>query len=142
MDIVVTCVHVTVSTYILRGPKFMNVDGNLLIIDTPIGAIALPLETALQARCNADDLLRETRLLETHRPASTRFLDASDISELFDLDATWFLTRAREGRLPHVRLGKFVRFDPVEIRDYFHRYPDRHANSEKTHLRQDTDSKG
>ena len=120
----------------------MDIDPNLLVIDTPIGAIALPLKTALQARRDADDLLGERVRLEPSRRASIRLLDASGLSELFGIDATWFLTRSRENRIPHVRIGKYVRFDPEEIRDFFHQNPDRHANSEETHPQQQSDSKG
>ena len=67
----------------------------------------------------------------------TTLLDARAIAELFGMDSTWFLKRAREGRLPHVRLGKYVRFDPAEIRDFFHREADRHANLEETARTQD-----
>ncbi len=68
-------------------------------------------------------------------------VDARTIAKSFDMDPSWFLRRAREGRLPHVKLGKYVRFDPVEIRAFFQRSPDRHANSEETHPQQHTDSK-
>ena len=107
----------------------MDVDGSLLIIDTPIGTIALSLKTALQARRDADDLLGERVRLEPPRRASIRLLDASGLSELFGIDPAWFLTRARVNRIPHVRIGKYVRFNPEEIRDFFHQNPDRHANS-------------
>ncbi len=71
----------------------------------------------------------------------TTLLDARAIAELFGMDPTWFLKRAREGRLPHVRLGKYVRFDPIEIRAFFQRSPDRHANLEETDPQQHSDSK-
>lgn len=65
----------------------------------------------------------------TSRDSALTLVDASSIATSFDMAPSWFLTQARENRIPHVRIGKYVRFDPVEIRAYFQRNPDRHANS-------------
>jgi hypothetical protein len=32
--------------------------------------------------------------------------------------ASWLLAEARRGRVPHCRLGKYVRFDPDELRSW------------------------
>ena len=58
-----------------------------------------------------------------------RLVDASSIAKSFGMSPTWFLTRAREKRIPHVRMGKYVRFDPEDVRAFFARQADRHANS-------------
>ena len=102
----------------------------LVVIPTPIGVIALSMDALRKARGDAASLLDD--------PVSTRnqddvahlsmLLDAQAIAELFGIEATWFLTRAREGRIPHARFGKFVRFDPAEIRNYFRQNPNRLAN--------------
>ena len=77
----------------------------------------------------------------TSRDSVPTLVDASNMAKSFDMAPSWFLTRARENRIPHFRIGKYVRFDPDEIRAFFQRKPDRHANSEETHPRQDADSK-
>ena len=77
----------------------------------------------------------------TSRDSVLTLVDASSIAKSFDMAPSWFLTQARENRIPHVRIGKYVRFDPVEIRAFFQRKPDRHANSEETHPQQHADSK-
>src|SRR5262245_11785021 len=37
-------------------------------------------------------------------------LDASAVAELLQLPVNWVYAEARAGRLPHVRLGRYVRF--------------------------------
>ena len=102
-----------------------------ILLHTAVGPIALSpdeLEGSIERA--------KTRRAETCQTAYSEqgfagepLLTAAEISARFSMDATWFLTRAREDRIPHVRIGKYVRFDLVEIRDFFCRKPDRHANS-------------
>lgn len=42
-------------------------------------------------------------------------LTPSDAARMLAVDATWLLRQAREGRIPHIRLGKYVRFDADDI---------------------------
>jgi excisionase family DNA binding protein len=42
--------------------------------------------------------------------ATTSLLNASGAGELLNVPATWVLAEARDGRIPHLRLGKYVRF--------------------------------
>jgi excisionase family DNA binding protein len=44
-----------------------------------------------------------------------RLLDAAGLAELLDIPKTWLLAEARAERIPHVRLGRYVRFDPQEV---------------------------
>lgn len=44
-----------------------------------------------------------------------RLLDAAGLAELLDVPKTWLLREARAERIPHVRLGRYVRFDPQEV---------------------------
>ena len=134
----------TLSTAV-RRPDFLamsTTSANTILLHTSVGPIAL----------SPDELRSAIELAEswgasheTGNPlqilSSESLLTAAEMAERFSMDATWFLTHARESRIPHVRLGKYVRFDPGEIRAFFQRRPDRHADSEETHLRQYTDSK-
>ena len=43
-------------------------------------------------------------------------LDAKAASRLLGVPHTWLLARAREGRIPHHRLGHYVRFDAADLR--------------------------
>lgn len=54
---------------------------------------------------------------QTHsEPALTgRLVDAGAAAELLGVPRTWVLAQARADRLPHVRLGRYVRFEPAEL---------------------------
>lgn len=42
-------------------------------------------------------------------------LTAQQAAELLNLPPTWLLAEARADRIPHVRLGRYVRFDADEL---------------------------
>jgi excisionase family DNA binding protein len=42
-------------------------------------------------------------------------LDAKGAAALLNVPATWVLAEARADRIPHVRLGRYVRFDASEL---------------------------
>lgn len=42
-------------------------------------------------------------------------IDAEKAGELLGVPASWVLAEARKNRIPHVRLGRYVRFDPIEL---------------------------
>jgi excisionase family DNA binding protein len=41
---------------------------------------------------------------------SERLLDAKELAERLNVPANWPLEQARAGTIPHVRLGRYVRF--------------------------------
>ena len=43
-------------------------------------------------------------------------LDANQAAELLNVPASWLLAQARRDAVPHVRLGRYVRFDAEELR--------------------------
>jgi excisionase family DNA binding protein len=45
-------------------------------------------------------------------------LDADGASALLNVPATWILAQAREDAIPHVRLGRYVRFDADDLREW------------------------
>ena len=45
-------------------------------------------------------------------------LDAKGAAELLNVPASWVLAEARADRIPHVRLGRYVRFDADELADW------------------------
>jgi excisionase family DNA binding protein len=45
-------------------------------------------------------------------------LDATGAAELLNVPPSWILAEARADRVPHVRLGRYVRFDADELRDW------------------------
>jgi excisionase family DNA binding protein len=47
-------------------------------------------------------------------------LDARAAGELLDVPASWILAQARADRIPHVRLGRYVRFEADELEAWLH----------------------
>jgi excisionase family DNA binding protein len=44
-----------------------------------------------------------------------RLLTAEQAGELLNVPPSWVLAQARADRIPHVRLGRYVRFDAGEL---------------------------
>jgi excisionase family DNA binding protein len=44
-----------------------------------------------------------------------RLLTAEELAVRLGVPAKWPLTQARAGHIPHVRLGRYVRFDVVDV---------------------------
>lgn len=47
-----------------------------------------------------------------------RLIDAKAAGEQLGVPHSWLLAEARANRVPHVRLGRYVRFSPVELADW------------------------
>lgn len=46
---------------------------------------------------------------------NARLLDAAGAAELLNVPKSWVLAEARSGRIPHIKLGRYVRFDLAEL---------------------------
>jgi excisionase family DNA binding protein len=68
------------------------------------------MSTGLKDRA-ARDGPREAQAQTTVEP----LLDAKGAATLLNVPATWVLAEARADRIPHVRLGRYVRFDAAEL---------------------------
>lgn len=42
-------------------------------------------------------------------------IDAAQAGELLGVPKSWVLAEARAGRIPHVRLGRYVRYEAAEL---------------------------
>jgi len=51
-------------------------------------------------------------------PTRAPLLDARAAGELLAVPPTWLLAEARCNRVPHVRLGRYVRFRPEALLDW------------------------
>jgi excisionase family DNA binding protein len=51
----------------------------------------------------------------SRNPAHGRLLDAKEAGALLNVPHTWVLAEARRDRIPHLRLGRYVRFDRDEL---------------------------
>lgn len=47
--------------------------------------------------------------------APSSLLNAQQAGELLNVPASWCLEQARADRIPHVRLGRYVRFDREDL---------------------------
>jgi excisionase family DNA binding protein len=45
----------------------------------------------------------------------TQLITADGAAERLGVKASWVLREARAGRIPHIRMGRYVRFDPDEL---------------------------
>lgn len=46
-------------------------------------------------------------------------LNAAEAGELLNVPKTWVLAEARANRIPHVRLGRYVRFDATDLQNWW-----------------------
>jgi excisionase family DNA binding protein len=45
-------------------------------------------------------------------------LDAKGAADLLSVPASWILAEARADRIPHIRLGRYVRFDADQLHEW------------------------
>lgn len=95
-------------------------DEVLVILPSPYGPIALTAEQLQHGLERADSLHSLARpnatADETELHAqSDPLVDAQTAAQILGVKSSWLLQRAREGRIPHVRLGKYVRFNIDEV---------------------------
>lgn len=65
-----------------------------------------------------DDLAHVIAELLAERLAGgtgSSLIDATEAGQLLNVNASWVLAEARANRIPHVRLKKYVRFEPDEL---------------------------
>jgi excisionase family DNA binding protein len=68
-------------------------------------------------RSGASRLLRRSRSIGD-TVAFEPLLDAKAAGELLGVPASWLLAQARAGRVPHHRLGHYVRFSAEDLREW------------------------
>jgi excisionase family DNA binding protein len=49
---------------------------------------------------------------------TNRLVDAKVIGERLGVPASWVAAKARDGAIPHVRLGRYVRFDVEAVNEW------------------------
>lgn len=99
----------------------------VVFLPEPIGWIALSkvdLRSAQEfARMSLGDHANEASVDIRHAEVRP-LLAPDDAARALAVDASWLLKRARENAIPHVRLGKYVRFDPAAIIEFGQRAKD------------------
>jgi excisionase family DNA binding protein len=48
----------------------------------------------------------------------SRLLDANEIAERLGVPVSWVRESARSGAMPHIRLGRYVRFDLADVEEW------------------------
>lgn len=77
----------------------------------------IPPRPTGRLRSGAARLLRRDRGI-SEAYAFTPLIDAKAASQLLGVPYTWLLAQAREGRIPHHRLGHYVRFNPEDLKEW------------------------
>lgn len=63
---------------------------------------------------------RVGRMLDERYPVPGALLDANQAGALLNVLPSWILAEARADRIPHVRLGRYVRFDADDLTTWMH----------------------
>jgi hypothetical protein len=91
----------------------------LLYVAHPVGWIAIRVSELQEAQLRAEALLppsaANTAPGAEYKPVARTLLSPADAATALAVDESWLMRAAREGTIPCVRLGKYVRFDPNAI---------------------------
>lgn len=61
------------------------------------------------------DLLADRVAAAAPATPAPPLIDAAGAAAQLGVPRSWVLAEARAGRIPHVRLGRYVRFEPAEL---------------------------
>ncbi len=50
--------------------------------------------------------------------SADRLLDAGELAEVLHVPKSWVLRQARDDAIPHLRLGRYVRFDRAAVLEW------------------------
>lgn len=91
---------------------------SLYVIESPYGPMALNYEEMVSALELARDVspARSEESVAEGEQCAEQLLDADAAARALGVKPSWLLQRAREGRIHHVKLGKYIRFDVERIR--------------------------
>jgi excisionase family DNA binding protein len=67
------------------------------------------------AKLDPESVAAIAAALATMAPVEGGLLDADGAGRLLGVPATWLRKEARNDRVPHVRLGRYVRFDRDDL---------------------------
>ena len=83
---------------------------NTVLIPLPDGRnLAMEIDTYREALARGQSIAPTAAVPQ---PASTsEVLDADGMAKRTNVPASWWLEAARRGDVPHIRAGKYVRFD-------------------------------
>jgi excisionase family DNA binding protein len=79
---------------------------------------SIPATPVARARAATGRLIAKARGVAGEPGGFKRLIDAKAAGQLLGVPHTWLLAQAREGRVPHHRLGHYVRFDPEDLTEW------------------------
>lgn len=68
-----------------------------------------------------ENIAKDTKPIE-------KLLDADEAGEITGIPPSWFLETARQGKIPHIRAGKYVRFRMSDVIQALEIRPGQEAN--------------
>lgn len=87
----------------------------ILVVVPGVGPLALAPEALRTALAKGREVLGEPAAGSAPPPADVpQLVDAAALEGRTGIPASWWMAQAREHRVPHVRIGRRVRFDPTE----------------------------
>lgn len=89
---------------------------NQVVVMVPgVGPLALTPEALRNALARGREVLGETASgAPVRAEAAPELVDAAELERRSGIPASWWMARARERRVPFRKVGRYVRFDPVE----------------------------
>jgi hypothetical protein len=95
--------------------------------------LALTPDQLREALGQGQALMGASTTTATAAPAEDKVLDAEGMERETAIPASWYLEQARQGKIPHIRAGKYVRFRLNEVLDTLKADP-RHADRLSVHV--------
>lgn len=89
------------------------------VIEAPgIGTLVLTTEELRSARARALELREAVEPTRTpDPPADASLVSAEQLQLRTGIPASWWMSQARERRVPHHKVGRYVRFSVAEVMD-------------------------
>ena len=87
----------------------------VLIAIAPGDFLALSKDQLEEARALAQRMLPRDGETASELPLAEPLMTAEEMEKRTAIPASWFLEQARKDAIPHVRLGKYVRFRLSEV---------------------------
>lgn len=88
----------------------------LLLIPFNGELLALDLDEYMRAAARGRELVPQVSRGTTAE--LDRIVTAEQAEELTSVPASWFLEQARKGEIPHLKFGKYPRFEMNRLREY------------------------
>lgn len=82
----------------------------------PFGNLILVLtESQFEEAKDQGKKLMGSNIEQSEASSNECVLDAKGMSDETSVPQSWFLEQARQGKLPHIRAGKYVRFEKSKV---------------------------